>query len=49
MQVVCKERGLGMGLQGYKNQLEITPTKLLAPQFEHGPVPEGELVLMFLS
>lgn len=49
MQVVCKERGLGMGLQGYKNQLEITPNKILAPQFEHCPVPEQDGGLVFMK
>ena len=48
MQVVCKERGLGMGLLGYKRQAEIMPTRIMAPEFDHCPAQEldGHLVFM---
>ncbi|XP_027078993.2 uncharacterized protein [Coffea arabica] len=41
-EVVCKERGLGMGLLGYKRQAEIMPTRIMAPEFDHCPAQEQD-------
>ncbi|KAL3526986.1 hypothetical protein ACH5RR_011642 [Cinchona calisaya] len=41
-EVVCKERGLGMGILGYKSRVEITPIRVIAPQFEDCPAQQQE-------
>ncbi|KAL3525506.1 hypothetical protein ACH5RR_013878 [Cinchona calisaya] len=41
-EVVCKERGIGMGLRGYKSQTEVTPIRVMASQFEHCPIQEQD-------
>ncbi|CAI9110607.1 OLC1v1010663C1 [Oldenlandia corymbosa var. corymbosa] len=39
-EVICKERGLGIGLQGCKNQVAVAPLKFLEPQLELCPAHE---------
>lgn len=36
-EVICKERGLGMGLLGYKSQLNVTPVGVPASLVEYSP------------
>ncbi|KAI5684348.1 hypothetical protein M9H77_05576 [Catharanthus roseus] len=33
-EVVCKERGLGMGHMGYKSHIETVPAQIMTPQFD---------------
>lgn len=49
MQVVCKERGLGIGMLGYRTQVDDSPYAAMLPEIEHYPLEQDGYQVLIIE